>query len=578
MKTVAIALLVSFLPAAAQNLTPAQKDADFRYLASLYSTYYAPYDWKKQLFGFDSANLKPWLERVAASRTDLDFYEICVEYVAGLNDTHDAFSLPSDFVARLGFGVDVYDGLVVIEGIDRTALPAAKYPFAAGDELVSVDGQPVEELLKAFAKYAVQSNPISTRRLAAARIATRPQFFMPHAADLGDMASVVIQRRNGAIESYSIPWQKTGTPIEVGPVPSPRTASAKKSAVSALDDGMAEVEKARFSGVLEPELTGLTGYGARNPIFLNGFPAGKFTRRLGGDAADFFYSGTFKWDELTIGYIRIPNYSPPSQTVALQQFDREIAFMNANTNGLIVDEMRNTGGNLCFGESIATRLIPYKFHATGFVLRPFWARVVGFYNAMIAAKAAGAPQEQIDLYEMVYKEMLSANQQGRRLTTELPICTASLDREPLKDRDGNILAYQKPVMMLIDEFTTSTADSVAGMFQDAGRGVLFGMRTNGAGGNNTAFSAGTYSEGSAGLTLALQTRRAPIRVEGYPDTAYIENVGVQPDVTVDYMRRDNLLQNGAPFIDHFLQAMAAYVRGPRQTSDFPNPAVVPGDR
>ena len=402
----------------------------------------------------------------------------------------------------------MYEGAVLIDGIDRTALPVDKYPFAVGDELISVDGQPVQELLKAFAKYSVQSNPISTRRQAAARITARPQSRMPHAADLGDTASVVIQRRNGAVESYSIPWQKTGTPMEVGPVSSPRTASAKKS-VSAAEDYMTEVESARFSGILEPELTGLIGYGARNPVFLNGFPASKFTRRLGGDAADFFYSGTFKWDELTIGYIRIPNYAPPSQTVALQQFDREIAFMNANTNGLIVDEMRNTGGNLCFGENIATRLIPYRFHATGFVLRPFWSRVVVFYNAMIAAKAAGAPQEMIDLYETVYKEMLGANQQGRRLTTELPLCTSNLNREPVKDRDGNVQAYRKPMMMLIDEFTTSTADSVAGMFQDAGRGVLFGMRTNGAGGNNTAFPAGTYSEGSAGLTLALQTRRAP---------------------------------------------------------------------
>src|SRR6058998_535339 len=69
-----------------QGLTPAQKEADFRYLASLYSTYYAPLEWKKQLFGFNALNLKPWLDRVAMTTTDLDFYELCVEYVASLND------------------------------------------------------------------------------------------------------------------------------------------------------------------------------------------------------------------------------------------------------------------------------------------------------------------------------------------------------------------------------------------------------------------------------------------------------------------------------------------------------------
>src|SRR5436190_10774189 len=95
----------------AQNLTPEQKDSDFRYMASLYSTYYSGYAWKKQLFGFDAANLKPWLERVKTTTTDLDFYELCVEYVSSLNDTHDGFSTPSDFVARLGFTTDVYDGI-----------------------------------------------------------------------------------------------------------------------------------------------------------------------------------------------------------------------------------------------------------------------------------------------------------------------------------------------------------------------------------------------------------------------------------------------------------------------------------
>src|SRR5439155_14736424 len=157
----------------AQNLTPAQKDADFRYLASLYSTYYAPIDWKKQLFNFDALAIKPWLERVAQTKTDLDFYEVCVAYVAGLHDTHDQFSLPSDFVARLGFSVDIYDGALLIDTLDRTTLPSSTYPFTIGDELVSVDGVAVEQLLQGFAKYAAQGNRVSTRRMTAQRITTR---------------------------------------------------------------------------------------------------------------------------------------------------------------------------------------------------------------------------------------------------------------------------------------------------------------------------------------------------------------------------------------------------------------------
>ena len=44
----------------------------------------------------------------------------------------------------------------------------------------------------------------------------------------------------------------------------------------------------------------ICGYGARNPIFLAGLGPG-FTRRLGGAAADFFYSGVFDFVGLIIG-------------------------------------------------------------------------------------------------------------------------------------------------------------------------------------------------------------------------------------------------------------------------------------
>src|ERR1700724_1736669 len=173
--TISLMLGITCTVAWAQSLTPAQKESDFRYLASLYATYYAPYEWKQQLLGFDTLKITPWLNRVAATQTDLDFYEVCVDYVASLNDTHDSFQLPSDFVARLPITVDVYDGKVLIETINRTLLPASTYPFAVADQLVSIDGKDMEQLLQDNAKYAALENPISTRRLAASRAVTRPQ-------------------------------------------------------------------------------------------------------------------------------------------------------------------------------------------------------------------------------------------------------------------------------------------------------------------------------------------------------------------------------------------------------------------
>jgi len=64
----------------------------------------------------------------------------------------------------------------------------------------------------------------------------------------------------------------------------------------------------------------------RAPIF--SLPSG-FQQRLGRIAADFFYSGVFQADGLKIGFIRVPSYTPPSSTVALQQFEDEMVFSSA---------------------------------------------------------------------------------------------------------------------------------------------------------------------------------------------------------------------------------------------------------
>ena len=149
------------------------------------------------------------------------------------------------------------------------------------------------------------------------------------------------------------------------------------------------------------------------------------------------------------------------------------------------------------------------------------------------------------------------------VTESLPLCTASLTRRAVLGKDGNPIAYQKPVMMLIDEFSVSAADSAAAMFQDAGRGPLFGTRTNGAGGTNTTVDTGSYSEGVTGLTLGLLTRPKKMTTP-LIFTDYIENVGVAPDIPADYMTRANLLQNGAPFVSSFLQHMAAEIRDSRR--------------
>ena len=330
-RLVLVAVMASLMtaPVAAQ-LTKKQKVHDFENLAALYAKRYAPYEWKQELFGFDLFDLRPWLTRIRQSRDDLTFFEILHEYVASLHDTHTSFVTPSTFVLNLGFSVDIYDGRVVIEAINRTRLPLAQYPFEIGDTLVSVDGGRSEEWIEYFSQFLKRASPQATNRTLADFLTFRPQSRIPRVIDLPDEASVVIERASGQEETYVIPWEKTGVPLRwIGPVSSPRSGGATTSLAASESESLPSyydpwLELTNFrlpqddhlltydtdSGGSEPSLRRyVLGLGARNPVFRAGMPA-NFVQRLGRTASEFHFSGTYEAGGFRIGFLRLPNFAP----------------------------------------------------------------------------------------------------------------------------------------------------------------------------------------------------------------------------------------------------------------------------
>jgi C-terminal processing protease CtpA/Prc len=266
-------------------------------------------------------------------------------------------------------------------------------------------------------------------------------------------------------------------------------------------------------------------------------------------------------DGVRIGLIRIPTFNGSDWTPV---FRSEIAYMQANTDGLVVDIMRNPGGDACFAEDLLRDLIPSPFRMVGLEIRATRTWLVSFEQALVLALASGAPQETIAQYQNLLKAVQTAYLTPSGRTAALPVCDPTLDVQPDTDVNGNVLAYTKPIVLLTDEFSASAADLFAAVFQDAGRGVIFGARTMGAGGNVENFSnVTTYSEGQASITESLMVRKAPIPTDEFGPTSYIENVGVRPDIVKDYMTRDNLTNGGWPFIDAFTEAIVMLVKTQR---------------
>ena len=586
MRRVLIAVLLLTLsvttPRAQEALTSDQRIADLTELAAFYSKNYAPYEWKRDAIGFDLLRLTPWLQRIHHS-DDLDFQEALIEYVASLNDAHDYIAFPTTFSASLGMSVDIYDGKVLIDSINRTVLPVAQYPFNIGDELVSLDGRSTQNLIESFRRYAIAANQRSTDRTAATRIVSRNQQIMPHISDLEDTATVVIRLAStGAANTYNIPWAKSGLPItSQGPVPSPRrgngriflpsdTPGAGAGAgaggtgslfqfadVAAADNTLPsymEPVRALLNASVSTDYYSVLNFGGKFPIY--GLPDG-FTIRLGLQPFHFFFSGTYVSNGVRIGLIRIPSMSPPNVGMALFQLDQEIAFFNANTDALIVDVMRNPGGLVSFVESISQRFIPTPFRTMGFEIRATGAWLFSFASQLRSAQLSNAPPEIIQNLQNNLNEVLRAYNENRGRSAPVSLnSTGSLTLTP-----SPFGAYAKPLMVITDEFSASGGDMFPAIIQDAHRGPIFGMRSMGAGGSVVGFNAPAYTESFFRITVSLMNRASVIQTPDFPPAPYIENIGVRPDIVVDYMTRGNLMTNGAPFVQAFTTAIVNLAQG-----------------
>jgi Peptidase family S41/PDZ domain len=572
-------------------LTRDQRISDLTQLASQYAKNYGPYEWKRDVQGFDLMRLTPWLQRIAHS-DDLDFQEALIEYVASLNDAHDFIAFPTTFFAQLPMSLDIYDGKVLIDGINRTLLPVAQFPFVIGDEVVTFDGRPVMEVVQSFRKYAVSANQRSTDRIAATRLVSRSQQIMPHVFQLGPAATLVIRlAATGAANTYTIPWVKSGIPLlSQGPLPSPvrgngrmflstdnrdinaglpGAAGATASVFKIADAGPADDSLPEYMDPIRPLLNvsvsrdyySVIGFGSRFPVYA--LPAG-FTD-LNASCATclvrpgeplFYFFGTFPTATGTrVGFIRIPSMSPPSTAIALAQLDRAMTLFGATTDAMVVDVMRNPGGLVSFVEAVSQRLIPTPFNTIGFEIRSTGAWLFSFASQLSNARSnPSTPPAILANLEANYDEVFNAFSENRGRTGPVSLnSTGSLQLQPVAG------AYTKPILMLTDEFSASGGDMLPAVFQSNNRGPTFGWRTMGAGGSVVGYSGPAFTESFFRITVSLMNRLQVITTPDFPPAPYVENIGVRPDIPVDYMTRANLMTGGAPFVQAFVQAVEKLV-------------------
>jgi C-terminal processing protease CtpA/Prc len=243
--------------------------------------------------------------------------------------------------------------------------------------------------------------------------------------------------------------------------------------------------------------------------------------------------------------------APPSVATALAQLDAELTFFNANTDALVIDVMRNPGGLVSFVEAISQRFIPAEFQDLGFQIRATGAWLFSFAAQLNAAKANPAtPPNVIANLQANFDEVLRAYNEGRPLSNPVSLhALGSLTLQPAPN------AYTKPLIVLVDEFSASGGDAFPAIMQDNNRGPIVGMRTMGAGGSVIQLPATAFTESVSRFTVSMMHRGRIIQTPDFPPAPYVENIGVRPDIVIDYMTRTNLMTAGAPFVQAFTQVI-----------------------
>jgi C-terminal processing protease CtpA/Prc len=530
---------------------------DFQELVAMFDKDYAFIEWKNQAFGFNGLNLSPWLAQVNAGTGDLSYFDAASLYAASFQDSHTVYLTPTTFYALLGFTVDIYDGKVLIDSIDRTILKASRYPFQVGDELVSVDGKPVADWIALFTPFVNDASPISRKRTAAGMIVERDQEVYPHATDIGTTATVVINRQNGTPATYTIPWLVYGIPYQSPLLPDPTLPGpsvvarpAPKRAPSPVEAGQLRrrmrvfrAQTARYS----------LGAGDYQPFF--SMPAG-FKIHAGTGAYDSLFSGSFQAGGYTIAYIRIPDMDVDSGAV-----QSEITYFSKTvpTDGLIFDLMRNPGGDGCTAESIASMLSSQPLLSMQLKERVTFEDLLNIQMALSSDQIYGT-QDDIDFDNRILAAFQSAYSQSRGFTDPISLCGYTNQLTPATNLRGVQIAYTKPVMLLVDEETASAAEVLAGIMQDNQAALLYGMKTNGAGGRVESLPTGSFTEGTIYMARAILIRNTVQSADGLPSQPYIENFGIRPDIADNYMTTDNLTNKGAAFVTGFTNAMVNYIQ------------------
>jgi len=555
--------------------------SELRQIGDAIRAYYGPLEYKRARFGFDlDKELAEAIAETEQSSTEGDRVRAVKRLLAKLRDGHVGYEFP----IRGDGSVTSYAPLVVepIEGSFVVSLvrPALSGQVARGDVLVSVDGKSTDELERLLTPLVQNATEESTRQFVALGMRKREFFFPNELRPQGATAHFVFRRADGTEYAVDVPWQRLDAGLDS--LTSLSAIQASASVASAARPQMLPDDAGfsrRTASLLQT--ASLVTRGSSEPIFFSEKlksdfnivevkPKPQSLAALGVAVPSMNGGDGGSEDESPTLSMRAYKYAHKGKTVLLvriptfqlgdDRYAENIAWLGAllrdnmvaPTAGaalrdtpadvVVVDETHNGGGAIAYASALAslfaTGPIPNIVQAhradrkwlEGYNI--FAARIVDFgqsssqdvsaeHNAVV--RRARGLESAIDASSWLAP---FAPFVGGLARPNAPDTYASLVGGEMLTPDPAV-RWTKPVLVLHDELSGSSADIFPALLQAGGVAKTFGMRTNGLGGSVEEVLTLPFSRAKLFLTRGLF---APYQADGTYDSAdYIENNGVTPN-------------------------------------------------
>jgi Peptidase family S41/PDZ domain len=514
--------------------------SEIDFITNIFEISYAPSTWKSEHFGWDLNEEKAKAMNLVTDHAiqPKDFHKIIKDFCLSTKDYHVAPDFYSTEQSSLPFGIKSAEGKYFISYIEDAAFYEYDFPpLSIGDQIVSINKQPIGNLVDEFRLKEIGSNYIGTDQALAEFYFTSRFGRMGHEIPKGSVEVVYRKESTNEKRIINLDWNYQTEKIIIGaksfnallqkPL-MPKHPWQKIfmtphcSRKRASNEDMANLFGARTSIV--PQL---------GPILWESAEASKFHAYL------------FPVNEEQVGgYLRIPSYYVDDSDNAATEFAEIIELFEELTDILVIDQLNNGGGTILYLYALLSmltdrelELMQHRMMLTQEDLYTAISRsqmLEKIKNDRSSRKNFGDTLEGVLVNHRLIRCLLNSylfvidQWDAGKLLTDYTYLFGIEKIIPHPE-----VKYTKPMLVLVNSLNFSAADFFPAIIQDNKRGKIMGTRTAGAGGYIERISFRNLN-GIEGIDI---TGSFSIRSNGMP----IENYGVTPDILYEISQVD--LQN-----------------------------------